>query len=86
MVGIFDDISITRLGAILKAQKISANISYGSGGFCVVFSRYNEIGVGYAWDLEAAANKAMEILNKPKNESEEKTNPQIKSIIPKEKK
>jgi hypothetical protein len=98
MVGLFDDISISRFGSILKDKKLAAKISYGSGGFCVIFTdRFNERGSGYSWDLETAAARAFENLSSTKKTlDEEKTSPQgnlsgpyrfkLASILPPKKK
>ena len=50
--------SITELGTIIKKYGQSVNISYGSGGFCVVLEENKAY--GYDWDLDNAIEKAVE--------------------------
>ncbi len=56
------------LGAVanfLRRENLTMEISYGSGGFCVVLKmlKGNKMQIsGYAWDIQQAFDKALENL------------------------
>jgi hypothetical protein len=51
--------TIVGLGSLIKRRNIAVEISYGSGGFCVVLKTTKAVFHGYSWDLTDAFQKAL---------------------------
>jgi hypothetical protein len=51
-----NDITLAKFGQIIQKKNVTANISYGSGGFCVTLMDRDTEKVfgGYAWDITEA--------------------------------
>ena len=60
---IVDCTTIVGLGSLIKRRDIGVEISYGSGGFCVLLKTSNGIYNGYSWDLSDAIEKAVTNMN-----------------------
>ena len=54
--------TIVGLGSLIKQQNASFEISYGSGGFCVVIKTQDGLYHGYSWSLTDAISKAVKNL------------------------
>jgi len=86
------DISLTKFGQIIQKKKVTANVSYGSGGFCVTLMDMNTEKVygGYAWDICEAFSiviNRLEMANTDledsiDNEKEVPTNPGMRPKKP----
>ncbi len=51
--------TIVGLGSLIKHRNVAVEISYGSGGFCVVLKSNKTAFHGYSWDLSDALQKAL---------------------------
>lgn len=54
-----DKTTVVALGSLIKRRAIAMEISYGSGGFCVILRTDRRSAYGYSWDLPDAIGKAI---------------------------
>lgn len=83
-----DKTTVAKIGSFIKDRNIGLEISYGSGGFCVILKNTNNsTGYGYSWDITEAMQKAISSLNQTEvktllkeytEDDDEATRPDIK--------
>jgi hypothetical protein len=57
-----DSTTVVALGSLIKRRALAMEISYGSGGFCVILRNEKRSSYGYSWDLADAIGKAISQL------------------------